>query len=155
MGKAAFGSVLQVQSGLVGSTGAYTSIGEVRDIKGGGFSMELADTTHHKSAIEEAVPTILRTDELTLMVNYNPRSTTQGGTGAIALRQLLLNRSYRAFKLITPAATSTAADVLHFEGFVTKFGEFTYGIGDAEVASVTIKPVGPTASSYSTLSAIP
>jgi hypothetical protein len=151
MGKAAYGTVLQVQSG---ATGAYTSIGEVRDIAGGGFQVDTADVTHHKSAMEEIVPTVIRTQELTFTVNYNPRSTTHGGTGAIALRQLLLNRSKRNYKLITPAATSTAADVLHFAAFVTGMN-LNYPVTDGETAEFTVKPVGPTASSYSTLSAIP
>ena len=154
MGKAAYGSVIQVQAGAVGSTASYTSIGEVRDIAGGGFTVDTADVTHHKSAMEEVVPTVIRTQELTFTVNYNPRSTTHGGTGSVALRALLLARSKRTFKLITPAATSTAADVLHFNGFVTAMN-LNYPVTDGETAEFTVKPVGPTASSYSTLSAIP
>jgi hypothetical protein len=154
MGKAAFGTVLQVQAGAVGSTASYTSIGEVRDIAGGGFTVDTADVTHHKSAMEEVVPTVIRTQELTFTVNYNPRATTHGGTGSVALRQRLLNRDKRTFKLITPAATSTAADVLHFNAFVTGMN-LNYPVADGETAEFTVKPVGPTASSYSTLSAIP
>lgn len=152
MGKAAFGTVIQVQN-AAGST-SYTSIGEVRDIAGGGFQVDTADVTHHKSAMEEIVPTVIRTQELTFTVNYNPRSTTHGGTGAFALRQLLLNRSKRTYKLITPAATSTAADVLNFSAFVTGMN-LNYPVTDGETAEFTVKPVGPTASSYSTRSSIP
>jgi hypothetical protein len=104
--------------------------------------------------MEEIVPTVIRTQELQFQVNYNPRSTTHGGTGTVALRQLLLNRSKRSFKLITPAATSTAADVLHFNAFVTAMN-LSYAVTDGEFADFTVKPVGPTASSYSTLAAIP
>lgn len=154
MGKAAIGTVIQVQAGAIGSTQSYTSIAEVRDISGGGYTVDTADCTHHKSTIEEIVPTVIRSQELTFTVNYNPRSTTHGGTGSVALRQLMLNRSPRAFKLITPAATSTAADVLSFEGYVTAMN-LNYAVTDAETAEFTIKPIGPTASSYSTLSAIP
>ena len=153
MGKAAYGSIVQVQTAAGGST--YSTIGEVREINGGGFTLDTADTTHHKSTVEEIVPTVIRTEELSLMVNYNPRSTTHGGTGAFALRQLLLTRAKRTYKLITPAATSTAADVLHFSAFVTRFGGFSYNVADGESAEFTLKPVGPTAASYSTLAAIP
>ena len=152
MGKAAYGTVIQVQN-AAGST-SYTSIGEVRDIAGGGFQVDTADVTHHKSAMEEIVPTVIRTQELTFTVNYNPRSTTHGGDGAFALRALLLSRAKRTYKLITPAATSTAADVLHFNAFVTGMN-LNYPVTDGETAEFTVKPVGPTASTYSTLSVIP
>ena len=116
MGRAAIGTVIQVAT-FGGST--FTSIGEVRDISGGGFTMDTADTTHHKSAMEEIVPTVVRSQELTFTVNFNPRATTHGGTGTLALRESLLRRRKITCRMTTPAATSTAADVLSFSAFCT------------------------------------
>ena len=148
MGRAAKGTVLQIGNGS--ATESFTNTFELRDLAGGGFTADLVDTTHHGSDVEELSPTIIRTQDLTFQVNYNPRHATHGTTDVTSLRELLLNRTLRTFVLKTPAATDTgAADSLTFSGYVTGMN-LNYAVGDGMFADFTIKPVGPTFNDYAT-----
>ncbi len=153
MGRAAKGTVLQIGDGA--ATEVFSSINEVRDISGGGLTQDTDDTTHHGSTIEEVVPTIVRTQEVTFTVNHNPRHATHGATGATSLRQALLDQLSRNFRLYTPAATDTgAADLLAFTGYVTAYS-LAEPVTGALTADITIKPIGPTAATYSTATGLP
>lgn len=148
MGRAAKGTVLQIGNGS--ATETFTNIFEVRDISGGGLSADLVDTTHHGSDVEELSPSIIRTQELSFQVNWNPRHATHGTTDVTSLRENLLNRTKRSIKLLTPAATDTgAADSLTITGYVTQLNT-SYAVGDGMFADVVIKPVGPTFNDYAT-----
>lgn len=148
MGQAAKGTVLQIGDGA--ATETFTNTFELRDLSGGGFTADLVDTTHHGSDVEELSPSIIRTQEMTFQVNYNPRHATHGTTAATSLRELLLERIKRSFVLKTPAATDTgAADSLTFTGYVTGM-DLSYAVGDGMFADFTIKPVGPTFNDYAT-----
>lgn len=152
MGKAAKGTVLQIASSA--ATPVYSSISEVRDISGGGLTADMVDLTHHDSDVEEVYPTILRTQELTFQLNWNPRHATHGATGFTAIRKAVLDRLERSVKIITPAATSTAADVIVLTGFFTGFS-LSMAVADGLFADCTFKPIGPTFADYTTLAAIP
>lgn len=152
MGKAAKGTVLQMATAFAGTT--YSSIAEVRDIAGGGFSVDTVDTTHHGSDVEEIAPTIVRTQELTFQLNWNPRNATHGATGFTAVRKAVLDRAKRTVRMVTPAATSTAADALILNGYYTGLN-LSYAVADGEFADVTFKPIGSTFADYTTLTALP
>lgn len=152
MGKAAKGTVLQIQNNA--ATPAYVKVSEVRDISGGGITADVIDLTHHDSDVEEVHTTINRTQELTFQLNWNPRHATHGGTGFTAIREAVLDRVERTIRLVTPAATSTAADALVMNGFFTGFN-LSQAVGDGLFADVTFKPTGPTFADYTTLAALP
>jgi len=152
MGKAAKGTVLQIGDGS--ATESFTSIFEVRDISGGGLSADLVDTTHHGSDVEEVSPTIIRTQELTFQVNWNPRHATHGTTDVTAIREQLINRTEKSVKLVTPAATSTSADSLLLTGYFTNLSN-SYAVGDGMFADITYKPIGPTFNDYATATGLP
>lgn len=136
MGKAAKGSLLKIGDGA--ATETFTTIFEVRDITAAGMTVDQADCTHQTSPLEEVAVTVLRTEEVTFQVNYNPRNATHS-SAASGLKGDLEDRTDRNFQLVVPAATSTAGDQVAFNGYVVGLSP-SYAIGDAEVADVTVKP---------------
>lgn len=152
MGKAAKGTTLEHATAFGGST--FSKVAEVRDISGGGFTVDTVDLTHHDSDVEEIAPTIIRTQELTYQVNFNPRHATHGATGHVAIRKAVLDREKRTVRLSTPAATSTAADQLLMNGYYTGMS-LSYAVADGEFADVTFKPIGSTFADYTTAAALP
>ena len=152
MGKAAKGTTIEHATSFAGTT--FTKVAEVRDISGGGFSVDTVDLTHHDSDVEEIAPTIVRTQELTFQLNWNPREATHGATGFTAVRKAVLDRAKRKVRLSTPAATSTAADQLILQGYYTGLTT-TQSVGDGLFADMTFKPIGATFADYTTAAALP
>jgi len=152
MGKAAKGTTIEQATSFTGTT--FTKIAEVRDIAGGGLSVDTVDLTHHDSDVEEIAPTIVRTQELTFQLNWNPREATHGATGFTAVRKAVLDRAKRKIRLSTPAATSTAADQLLMNGYFIGLNN-TQAVADGLFADVTFKPIGATFADYTTAAALP
>jgi len=134
MGKAAKGTLLKIGDG--GATEAFTTIYQVRDISGGGESIDTEDTTHQASVKEEIVATVIRGNELTFQVNDNPRNATHSTAG---LRGDLRAGTDRHFKIARPASTSTGWDILGFTALVRNLSP-SYALGSALFADVTLKP---------------
>jgi len=130
---AAFGAVLQVGDGATPEN--FTDIPELRDIVGPALSSDVADVTNHGSpaGMEEAVPTILRTGDVTFTVGYVP-------TGAVH-DQLLADwkaKSLRNFKLIYADAGTTEWP---FAAYVTGFTP-NNPVGGDITANLTLKITG-------------
>ena len=125
-GIAAFGTTI---------TGAVAGlIGNVVNIDGPSLALDTVDVTAHDSpgAWEEVVPTILRSGEITLEINYNP--TVHKGTNGI-LKQLT-TRAKDTWTLGGPMGAWS------FDGYVTGFSPSAPHDGKLS-ASVTIKVTGP------------
>jgi hypothetical protein len=152
MGKAAKGTVIGIATTTTGVT--FTNVAEVRDIAGGGFTVDTVDLTHHGSDVEEIAPTIVRTQELTFQLNWNPRAVTHGATGFTSVRKAVLDRAKRRVRLSTPAATSTAADHLIMNGYFIGLNN-SQAVADGLFADVTFKPIGATFADYTTAAALP
>jgi len=134
MGKAAKGTTLRIGDGA--ATEAFTTVYQVRDISGGGESIDSEDVTHQLSDMEEVVGTIIRGGELTFQVNDNPRNATHSTAG---LRGDLRAGTDRHFKLNRPASTSTGWDIVAFTALVQSLSP-SYALGSALFADVTLKP---------------
>jgi len=124
-GLAAFGTTL---------TGAAAgSIGNVVSISGPALSLDTVDVTSHDStgAWEEHVPTILRSGEVTLELNYDP--TEHPGAGGLLLQ--LTTRDIDSWTIGGPMGAWS------FDGYVTGFEPSAPHDGKLS-ATATIKVTG-------------
>lgn len=147
MGRAAKGTVLQIGDGA--ATEAFTSVSEVKDVSGGGDTLDTDDTTHHGSSVEEKKATIARMSDFSFDVNWDPRHATHGTAG---LRLDLKNRTDRNFKLFSPASTGTAADEFAFSAYVTGI-EPSLAVTGSVTATVTLARTNTGA--YATATGLP
>ena len=148
MGVSAFGTVLQIGDGA--ATEIFTTVSQIRDVAGGGDTVDTEDVTHHASAREEIVATIVRNSEMTVNVLYNPQHATHGTGG---LRGDLAARTLRNFLLYTPGSTGgTTSDKLAFAAYVTAI-QPNYPLTGAINADVTLRISG--ASTYTTSATTP
>ena len=127
----AHGTLLQRGDGELIET--FTTIAEVRDISGPGFSLDTIDVTNHDSVDgwEEHIGGILRTGDITFEINYQPEQATH-----LALISDMTNRVRRNFKVVYPDNSEIpfTALVTQFEPGAAVEGELT--------ASVTLKGTG-------------
>lgn len=125
-GIAAFGVTLTgVQAG---------AIGHIENLSGPGISVDMADVTSHDSPDrwEEAVPTVIRSGEVTFDINYDPSEHPSIG----GLLNRLLTVGIDSWTMGGPIGAWS------FEGYVTGF-EPGAPHDDKLTAAVTIKPTGP------------
>ncbi len=122
-GLAAYGTTIADGTGVLAN---------VTSISGPGITLDTADVTAHDSADawEEHVPTILRSGDVSLDINYDPADVTHG-----RILTALTTRAEIAWTLGGPVGAWT------FAGYVTGFEPSAPHDG-AITASVTIKPTG-------------
>lgn len=97
---------------------AYTEIANAGNFTGPAMSVDVVDVTSHDSTsgFEEVVPTILRTGELRMDINYEPDAATHDATTGILFRYL--NSILGAYQLRFPDAGHTE---FTFNAYVTSF----------------------------------
>lgn len=137
-GKSSFGTLLKLGDGATSE--AFTSIAEVRDIKGPGISLDTEEMTNHTSSTdgwEESIGTILKGGDVTFEVNWLPANVTQSFTTSGLLKDLV-GRTLRNFQLVVPAASTLTWT---FAAIVTKF-QPDLPVKGAQRASVTLKLSG-------------
>ena len=97
---------------------AYTEIADASNFGGPALSVDTVDTTSHDSTggFEEVIPTILRTGELRMEINYEPDAATHDATTGILYRYL--NSMLGAYQLRFPDAGHTE---FTFNAYITSF----------------------------------
>lgn len=133
---AAFGTLLKIGDG--GSPENFTTIAEVRTLSGPELTRDTEDVTSHDSPNnwEEHIPTILRSGNVTLGINYLPtHATHNASTGLI---KDLVDGTLRNFQLVMSDPASTTWS---FSAYVVGFNpNFDH---DASIsAEVTLKLSG-------------
>lgn len=135
-GISAFGTELRVGDGA--GPEVFTPVAGVTNISGPGFSLDTIDGTAHDSpgAVEEVIPSIIRTGELTLDINYDPNDPTHDA--ADGLLSTMFARSLRNYQLAFPTSPEV---VWTFAAYVTGF-EPSAPYDDKLSASVTLRISG-------------
>lgn len=129
----------QLQAGDGGSPESFTTIAEVRDISGPDLSADTEDVTPHDAVdgIEEFIPTILRTGEVTFPVNFVPSHATHADAAG-GLIHAWRNRTKKNYRLVmSPAIGYTWS----FAAYVTGFSPGN-PVAGAATADVTLKVTG-------------
>lgn len=119
---------------MLTSTGpdVYTTLGQMKDIKPSGFSVDMVDATHNESddATEEVIPGLVRTGETSFNIHYNPASATMALLdGAKRLK--------KTFREVWPDGR-----YVQYDGYITNV-EPDAPTEDKAVAAVTLKRSGP------------
>ncbi|MFO7537618.1 MAG: phage tail tube protein [Chloroflexota bacterium] len=110
---AAFGTFLKIGDGA--GTEVFTTIAEVRDIKGPNITLNTADVTNHDSqGWKEIIGTIIDAGEVTFGINFQPTEATHDDS--TGLLSDLLGRVKRNFQLVFPDTTTWT-----FTALVTNF----------------------------------
>jgi len=112
---AQWGQGTKLQRGDGEAEETFEDIARVSNISGPSLSLDTEDVTDHSSinGWEEIIPTILRSGEVSLDLNFVPTETTQ--TDLIVD---MLARTLRNFRLVFPDQQST---VWSFKAYVTGF----------------------------------
>ena len=129
------GFLLQVGDGL----GGYTTVAEVKDIKGPQIKLDVIDVTNQSSpnGYEEVIPSLRRSGDLTFDCNFNPTDPTLNQT--TGLLAALNARALTPFRLLLNDVDNT---MWSFTGYVVGFDQNAPVTGVLS-ASVTIKVSGP------------
>jgi len=133
-----FGTLMKIGDGDEPEN--FTTIAEVLDINGIGFTLDTTDITSHDSpdAIEEVIPGILRTDPITFTIQFVPTEATHSySTGLLAD---MMNRTKRNFQMVFPDAAATTWTAACY---VTKFSTRA-PVSGALQADVELKPTNVT-----------
>jgi hypothetical protein len=135
-GKSSFGTLLKIGDGA--SSESFTTIAEVRDIKGPTLELATEDMTNHSSTNgwEESIGTILSGGEVTFELNWIPGNATQSYSAG--LLKDMVNRTLRNFQLVIPAASNVTWT---FSAYVTKFPP-DLPVKGAQRVSVSLKLSG-------------
>ena len=114
--KSSFGTFLKIGDGASSET--FTTIAEVKDIKGPGLKLNKEDVTSHSSsgAWKELIGTILEGGKLSFALNWLPAHATQS-YGAGLLKDMV-GKGPRNFQLVVPAASTLTWT---FPALVTEF----------------------------------
>ena len=128
-GDAAFGTAFKLGA---------TTIARVTNISGPSLSVDTEDVTSHDSIWEEVVPTILRSGEIKLELNYDPDGVTHYATANTGFLHAMINKTdVTTYTLVFPNG-----EVYSFaHAFVVGF-EPAMPVGGAITGTVTIKPSG-------------
>lgn len=131
-----FGTLLQMGDGATPE--AFTTIAEVGDIAGPALSSDTAEATNHSSTdgMEEVVPTILRTGQVTFPINFVPTAVTQGYTAGLLYHWK--QRTKKNWKLIFPDGSSTT---WQFAAFIVGFAPKA-PVNGILSADITLKVTG-------------
>lgn len=135
-GKSSFGTLLKI--GDAASAETFTTIAEVRDIKGPSLELATEDMTNHSSTNgwEESIGTILSGGDVQFELNWIPGNATQSYSAG--LLKDMVNRTLRNFQLVIPAASNVTWS---FSAYVVKFPPDLPVKGGQRV-SVTLKISG-------------
>jgi hypothetical protein len=134
------GFLLQVGDG--GSpTEVFTTIAEVKDIRGPEVKRDVIDVTNQSSpnGFEEVIPSIRRTGNVTFDVNFNPTDPTLDQTTGLLADINSTSPTPRNFRLLLNDEDDT---MWSFAGYVVGFDQ-TAPVTGVLSASVTIKVSGP------------
>lgn len=133
----AFGTLLKIGDGATPTEG-FTTIAEVTNIGGPGFSMDTPDVTSHSSANKwrEFIAGLLDAGEVTFTINFIPTNATHSQTSG--LLKDMKNRTKRNFQLVFPDSGATTWTL---PTFITGF-EPGEPIDNALTADVTLKVAG-------------
>lgn len=130
-------TILKIGDGAT-PTEVFTAIAEVKDIAGPQLSTDTVDITSRTSPgkFEEALPTIIRTGQVTFDINFLPTNGTHDAeTGLLAD---LKNMTKRNFQLVFPDAAETTWS---FSAYVVQF-QPNAPVAGVLSASVALKITG-------------
>lgn len=134
---------------MLTSTGpdVYTTLGQMRDIKPSGSSVDMVDATHNESpdATEEVIPGLIKTGDTSFTIHYDPTSSTM----AIIQAALRVKKTFRE--------VYSDGRYVQYDGYFTSVEPDT-PTEDKCVAAVTLKRTGsatPNAASAPTNSVLP
>jgi len=117
---------------------APVSVAYVKSLGGPGMSVDTIDVSTHDqtTAFEEVIPSIIRTGEVKLDLEFDPNTATHQGTSTGGLVYDLKTKFRGFWQIVFPGAVTWS-----FEGFVTAFEPSGPVDGDL-TASATIKITG-------------
>jgi len=132
------GFLLQVGDGATPEV--FTTIAEVRDIRGPAIKRDTIDVTNQSSpnGWEEIVRSIKRTGEVTFPCNFNPTDPTLDQTTGLLADIDSDDPDPRHYQLLLNDADDT---MWSFSGFITGFDQ-TAPVAGVLTADVTIKVTG-------------
>lgn len=115
-GKSSFGTLLKIGDGATSE--AFTTVAEVRDIKGPALELATEDMTNHSSTDgwEESIGTILSGGDVQFELNWILAHATHSFSAG--LLKDMVNRTLRNFQLVIPAALPVTWT---FSAYVVKF----------------------------------
>ncbi len=131
-----FATLLKLGDGAT-PTESFTTIAEVKDIKGPKLSLGTEEVTAHDgSGWEESIATILKAGDVSFEINFVPTNTTHSYSAGLI--KDMVNKTKRNFKLVFP---NTGATTWQFAAWVTGF-EPSEPVEGTLAASVTLKITG-------------
>lgn len=133
--EAQWGIGTKLKRGDGGDPETFSAIAKITNISGPSLSLDTEDTTDHdsKGGWEEIIPTILRSGEVSLDLNFLPTETTQTN-----LILDMINRAKRSFQMVFPDQAQTTWS---FSAYVIGF-ESEEPTDSALSATVTLKISG-------------
>jgi len=132
-----YGTLLKMGDGA-GTAEVFTTIAEVGDIAGPGFSVDTNDVTSHDSpgAMREFKAGLIDPGEMSFPIWFQPDVATHDAqTG---LLKVMNDREVRNFKMLFP---NVAASEVAFAALVTKF-DVKEPVGGVISADITLKISG-------------
>lgn len=126
-----------VQMGDGASPENFTTVGEVKDINGPTFKVDMTDVTNQSSpdGYEEKIPSIKRSGDLTFDVHFQPADATHdSNTGLLAQ---LNNRTLKNWRITIP----NNAKMWRLAGYVSGNG-IKMPVGGVMTGSITVSVVG-------------
>lgn len=134
--KSSFGTFLKL--GDSGSSETFTTIAEVKDIKGPKLKLNTEDVTSHSSTSGwvEKIGTLLEGGDISFEFNWLPGNATQSYSAGIL--KDMVNRTLRNFQLVVPAASTLTWT---FAAYVTQF-EPDLKVKGAQMGSATLEISG-------------
>ncbi len=116
----------------------FTTIAEVKDIKGPGLKLNTEDVTSHDSTDgwEEKIATTLAAGNVTFDINLAPASATHGLTTGLLYD--MVNRMRRNFQLVFPNVGATTWTI---PAFVAEFSP-SNPVKGALTSSITLEIAG-------------
>ena len=133
----AFGTLLQVGDGAVSES--FTTIAELRSLKGPSIKADVIDVTTHNTAtpFKRFISGLLDGGDVTFDINFIPQDPTHSYSAGLLAD--MLNRTRRNFQIVFPDAGTPTWLI---PGIITGF-DMTSGPTDVLKASITVKVAGP------------
>lgn len=132
MAFSSFGTLLKRGDGAT-PTEVFTTVAEVKDIKGFNASLSTEEVTYQGATAAEFVAGVVDYGEVSFDLNFDPAGTTHDG-----LFDDLTGKVKRNFKMVM---TDTGGAEYAFAAYVTKF-ELNAPVKGALTASLTLKISG-------------
>lgn len=131
-----FGTLLKIGNG--GTSETFSTIAEVKDIKGPALKLNTAEVSNHSSTDgwKEHIGTLLEGGEITCDINWLPADATHSfGAGLV---KDMVGRTKRNFQIVFPSASPTT---WAFTALVTGFAP-TANVDGALTAALTLMVTG-------------